>query len=251
MLLTQKPRVGNGCADLMDGPALRPPQIRADSSDAENDARYGRWREQSAMVTGRLVWRSVYDTARPMTNHPSLRPRLASAVVALMLITPSALAAQPLTPKPLPAPVQSQAPGIRPLGRGRQTVWGVRVYDATLWVVGDRFAPAEPHALDVEPGRSVSADTLINNAMGEMRRLKLGDASQLASWSLEMRRLIPNVKSGDQVVVFCPSEAKTLAYYNGRIQGEVDDASLCPAIMNVWLHPASQNQAMRKSLLAH
>jgi len=186
-----------------------------------------------------------------MTNHPRLPPRLAFAVAALMLVALSSPDAQPVTPKPLPAPVQSQAPGIRPLGRGRQTVWGVRVYDATLWVVGDRFTPAQPHALDVEPGRSVSADTLVNNAMGEMRRLKLGDASQLASWRLEMMRLIPDVKSGDQVVVFCPSEAKTLAYYNGRIQGEVDDATLCSAIMNVWLHPASQNQALRKSLLAH
>lgn len=190
-------------------------------------------------------------TARPMTNHPRLRPRLASGVVAMMLIMPSALAAQPLTPKPLPAPVQSQAPGIRPLGRGRETVWGVRVYDATLWVVGARFTPAQPHALDLEAGRSVSADTLVNKAMDEMRRLKLGDASQLASWRLEMRRLIPSVNSGDQIVVFCPSDAKTLTYYNGRIQGEVNDATLCPAIMNVWLHPASQNQAMRKSLLAH
>jgi Chalcone isomerase-like len=168
-----------------------------------------------------------------------------------MLITPSAPAAQTLTPKPLPAPVQSQAPGIRPLGRGRQTLWSIRVYDATLWVVGDQFIPAQPHALDIESGKSVSANTLIDNAMGEMTRLKLGDASQLASWRLEMRRLIPNVKSGDQVVVFCPGEAKTMAYYNGRIQGEVDDATLCPAIMNVWLHPASQNQALRKALLAH
>ncbi len=190
-------------------------------------------------------------TARPLTNHPRLRPRLASAVVALILITPVALAAQPLTAKPLPAPVQSQAPGIRPLGRGRQTLWGIRVYDATLWVVGDRFTPVQPHALDVESGRSVSADTMVNNAMDEMRRLKLGDASQLASWRLEMRRLIPNLNSGDQVVVFCPSEEKTLMYYNGRIQGEVDDATLCSAIMNIWLHPASQNQALRKSLLAH
>lgn len=202
-------------------------------------------------VTGRVVGGVSMVIERPMTNHPRLCPRLAPAVVALMLITPSVLARQPITAKPLPAPVQSQAPGIRPLGRGRQTVWGVRVYDATLWVVGERFTPAQPHALDVEPGRSVSADILINNAMDEMRRLKLGDASQLASWSLEMKKLIPNVKSGDQVVVFCPSEAKTLTYYNGRSQGEVDDATLCTAIMNVWLHPASQDQAMRKSLLAH
>ena len=190
-------------------------------------------------------------TAPPMTKHPRLLPRLALAVVALILITTSASSAQPVTPKPLPEPVQSKAPGIRPLGRGRQTVWGVRVYDATLWVVGDRFTPAQPHAIDVEAGRSVSADTLVDHAMSEMQRLNLGDQSQLASWRLEIARLIPNLKSGDQVVVFCPSEAKTLAYYNGRVQGEVDDATLCPAIMNVWLHPASHNQVLRKSLLAH
>jgi len=184
--------------------------------------------------------------ARPL---PRLRPRLASVLGALILMTPSVLAAQPRTPKPLPGPVRSQAPGIRPLGRGRETLWGVRVYDATLWIVGHRFTPTEPHALDVEPGRTVSGDILVNNAMDEMRRLKLGDASQLASWRVELRRLIPNVKSGDQVVVFCPSDAKTLVYYNGRSQGEVDDPSLCPAIMNVWLHPDSKTR-MRNSLLA-
>src|SRR5450755_4254893 len=166
-----------------------------------------------------------------------------------MLVTPSALAAQPLTRKPRPEPVKSQAPGIRPVGRGRETLWGIHIYDATLWIVGDRFTPAEPHALDIEPGRKVSADTLVNTAMDEMRRLKLGDASQLASWRVEMRQLMPNVNSGDQIVVFCPTDAKTLMYYNGRSQGEVNDATLCPAIMNVWLHPASKS-GVRKSLLA-
>jgi hypothetical protein len=80
-----------------------------------------------------------------MTTSPRWRFRLASAVVALMLVTPSAVA-QPLTPKPLPEPVKTQAPGIRPLGRGRETVWGIHVYDATLWVVGSRFTSAEPRA---------------------------------------------------------------------------------------------------------
>ena len=163
---------------------------------------------------------------------------------------PSVLVAQQLSPKPLPEPVKAQAPGIRPLGRGRETVWGVRVYDATLWIVGVRYTPAEPHALDVEAGRKVGADQLVNSAMDEMRRLNLGDAAQLASWRAELKRLIPNVQPGDQVVVFCPSDAKTITYYNGRTRGEVDDPTLCPAIMNVWLHPNSKS-SMRKSLLAH
>jgi hypothetical protein len=169
---------------------------------------------------------------------------------AMMLVTSSLFAAPPLTPKPLPEPVNSQAPGIRPLGRGRETVWGIHVYDATLWVVGDRFTPAEPHALDIEAGRKVSADTLVNTAMDEMRRLKLGNASQLASWQVEMKQLMPSVSSGDQVVLFCPTDAKTLVYYNGRRLGQVDDATLCPALMNVWLHPGSKS-GVRKSLLAN
>ena len=189
-------------------------------------------------------------TAPAMTTYPRLHFRLMFAVVALILMTPSVLVAQPLTPKPLPEAVKSQAPGIRALGRGRETVWGIHVYDATLWIVGDRFTPGEPHALDIEPGRRVSADTLVNTAMDEMRRLKLGDASQLASWRVEMKQLMPNVNSGDQVVVFCPNDAKTLMYYNGRSQGAVNDATLCPAIMNVWLHPGSKS-SVRKSLLAH
>jgi chalcone isomerase-like protein len=185
-----------------------------------------------------------------MTTYQGFRTTLGSALVALMFTTASAFAAPPMVPKPLPAPVQSQAPGIRPLGRGRQRMWGIHVYDATLWVVGDRFVPTEPHALDVEAGKNVSADTLVKASMDEMSRLKLGNASQLMAWSQELKRLMPNVRPGDQVVVFCRNEAKTLVYYNGRSQGEADDATLCPAIMNVWLHPDSQSKELRRSLLA-
>src|SRR5258708_24491984 len=103
-----------------------------------------------------------------------------------MLTTASGLSAPPLVPKPLPASVQSQAPGIRPLGRGRQSVWGIHVYDATLWVVGDQFVAAEPHALDVEASKSVSADTLVKTSLDEMSRLKLRDATQLALWRHEI-----------------------------------------------------------------
>ncbi len=127
---------------------------------------------------------------------------------------------------------------------------GIYVYDATLWVVGARYTPVEPHALDIEPGRKVSADTLVSTAMDEMRRLMLGDASQLAFWRSEMKQLMPNVNSGDQIVIFCPTDAKTLMYYNGRIQCQVNDPMLFPAIMNVWLHPASKS-SVRKSLLSH
>jgi hypothetical protein len=90
---------------------------------------------------------------------------------------------------------------------------------------------------------------LVKNAIAEMRDLKLGDARQLGIWQAELRKLIPNVKQGDQVVIFCSDTNRTLAYLNNSSTGEVDDPSFCSAIMSVWLHPQTKHQAVRKSLL--
>src|SRR3984893_12238160 len=65
---------------------------------------------------------------------------------------------------------------------------------------------AAPHALDIEPGRAVPADTLVKNAIAEMRDLKVGDESKLRIWQAEMRKIIPNVKPSDQIVIFCPDD---------------------------------------------
>ena len=151
--------------------------------------------------------------------------------------------------RPLPSQVLSSAPGMHPFGKGRHTWWGVRMYDATLWIVGPQWSAAVPHALDIEPGRAVPSDTLVKNAIAEMRDLKVGDERQLGIWQVEMRKLIPNVRQGDQVVIFCPDTKRTIAYLNDSSTGEIDDPSFCPAVMSVWLHPQTKHQAIRKSLL--
>src|SRR5262249_22211991 len=132
---------------------------------------------------------------------------------------------------------------------GRHTVWGIRVYDATLWIVGPQWSANAPHALDIEPGRTVPAETLVKNAIAEMRDLRVGDESQLRTWQAEMRKVIPSVKEADQVVIFCSSSNRTLVYLNDSSVGAIDDPSFCPAVMSVWLHPQTKHQAMRKSLL--
>ena len=123
------------------------------------------------------------------------------------------------------------------------------MYDATLWIVGPQWSADKPHALDIEPGRAVPADTLVKNAIAEMRDLRVGDESKLRIWQAELMKIIPNVKEGDQVVLFCSDTRRTLAYLNDTSTGEVDDPTFCPAIMSVWLHPQTKHQAMRKSLL--
>jgi hypothetical protein len=153
--------------------------------------------------------------------------------------------------RPLPQQVVSQAPGMHPLGKGRHSWWGIQMYDATLWIVGPQYSSAGPHALDLEPGRAVSADTLVKNAMSEMRELRVGDEQKLRVWQTEMTKIIPNVRQGDQVVIFCADSNRTLVYLNNSSTGEVDDPTFCPAVMSVWLHPQTRHQSIRKSLLGH
>ena len=172
-------------------------------------------------------------------------------ILVVLIFAVSAVADPPGGHRPLPPQVSSQAPGIHPFGKGRHSWWGIQMYDATLWIVGSQWSAAEPHALDLEPNRAVSADTLVKNAIAEMRALKVGDESKLRTWQAEMKKIIPNVQPGDQVVIFCSDINRTIAYLNDSSTGEVEDPSFCPAVMSVWLHPQTKHQAMRKSLLGH
>ena len=185
-------------------------------------------------------------THRIPTGAVSLR---LGTILVVLSFAVSALAVPPGGHRPLPPQVSSQAPGIHPFGKGRHSWWGIQMYDATLWIVGPQWSAAEPHALDLEPNRAVSADTLVKNAIVEMRALKVGDEGKLRTWQAEMKKIIPNVQPGDQIVIFCSDTNRTIAYLNDSSTGEVEDPSFCAAVMSVWLHPQTKHQGMRKSLL--
>ena len=155
----------------------------------------------------------------------------------LMLVSATFAIAAPPGHRPLPPQVASQPPGLHPFGKGRHSWWGIQMYDARLWIAGPRWSATEPHALDIEPSRVVSADTLVKHAIGEMRDLKVGDERKLKTWQAEMKKVMPNVRPGDQIVIFCSDSNRTLVYLNDSSTGEVDDPSFCPAVMSVWLHP--------------
>ena len=171
------------------------------------------------------------------------------ATMLLMLISVTSAIAAPPGHRPLPPQVISQAPGMHPLGKGRHSWWGIQMYDATLWIVGPQWSAAGTQALDLEPSRVVAADTLVKNAISQMRDFKVGDESKLKTWQAEMNKVIPDVRPGAQIVIFCPDTNRTLVYLNDSSTGDVHDPSFCPAIMSVWLHPQTKHQAMRKSLL--
>ena len=151
----------------------------------------------------------------------------------------------------LPSAVLERVPSFHQVGKGAHTYFGLRVYHVALWATGARWNPAEPHALDLESNRTISGDQLTAAGVGEMTRLAVGTPQQIAAWRGQMERVLPSVKSGDQLVVFCAPNHKTFFYYNGAERGEIDDPAFGAAFFSIWLDPRTKNPALRKSLLNH
>jgi hypothetical protein len=177
----------------------------------------------------------------------------AAAVVTTLLmlvsVTAAAQSSSAAKPAPLPAKVLQQAPEIHPLGKGRHSWFGIHIYDATMWIVGDHWSPDQPHAIDLESGRDITPAMLVGAAIDEMRDLKIGDPADRQRWRAEMLKAIPSIRRNDRVVVFTASGATTVLYYNDSEVAEIDDPTFAPALFKVWLDPRSKNQQLRRSLL--
>ena len=182
--------------------------------------------------------------------------RLFSRTISVLILLGSTTAAGPKTlaaaaTPALPSAVLEQVPAFHQVGKGTHSYFGLKVYHVTLWATGARWNPDEPHALDLESNRAISRDQLTAAGMDEMARLGLGSPQQLQSWRAAMDRLLPSVKQGDQLVIFCAPNHKTSFFYNGHTRGEINDPAFGPAFFSIWLDPRARNAALRKSLLNH
>lgn len=144
-----------------------------------------------------------------------------------------------------------KAPALHQVGKGSHSYFGVSVYRVTLWAANPRWNPDEPHALDLESNRAISANQLTDAGMNEMTRLGTGTPQQRHAWRTELGRVLPAVNRGDQLVVLCAPNQRTFFFYNGRDRGEIDDPAFGAAFFGIWLDPRTNNPALRKSLLNH
>ncbi len=145
--------------------------------------------------------------------------------------------------------VVALAPGIHRVSTAHHRVFGVRVFAATLLITGTEWQPDEPHALDVEASRKVPAQRLVDNLLKEMRDERAATPAQTAQWRGQMMSLMPELKNGDQMVVFCTEKQSTMIFYNGDKRGEIVDPKFCEALFQVWLDPETSYSQVRRSLL--
>ncbi len=153
----------------------------------------------------------------------------------------------------LPAGVQALAPEAaaqwRALGQGEMRWLGFRLYEATLWVSGERYEDSAPFALHLRYAREIPRERLVSSSLSEMRRLGWRDEAQLRRWESALESIFPDV-ARDHVIVGVSLPGRGAAFFHdGRPVGEVADPEFARAFFAIWLDARTRDPQLRARLL--
>ncbi len=143
-------------------------------------------------------------------------------------------------------------PGSRVAGEGVLRVFGLKIYEARVHVIGggenwERL----PLALELTYARAITGEQISKTSMDEIARLGLGTAEQRRQWASLMGSIFPDVKAGDTIVgIYRPNEGAQF-YLNKRSIGSFQDTELSRHFFSIWLSEKTRDRHLRAKLLAN
>lgn len=168
-----------------------------------------------------------------------------AARIALFVVLVLALAGATAAP----AHIESYLPQARQAGQGTFTYFGLKIYDAELWVGEKGYQAGAPFVLDLRYARSLNGVKIAEASAAEMEKIKAGTAAQRKAWLARMKEVFPDVKEGSRISgVFLPSGGARF-YLDGRPLASVPDPEFARAFFAIWLDPATSAQKLRVALL--
>lgn len=193
---------------------------------------------------------------RSLPSLPSLRSlRLVALCLSGSLLLSSSFANQVITEHDTaPVAIADAMPNARISGEGKFTWFGLKLYDARLWVsdVGLELGQFSntPFALDIHYSRSLDGKAIAEQSAKEIETLAFGDDSARSRWRDAMIRLFPNVSKGDRLIgIHLPGKA-TRFWLNGKALGSVDDPEFGSAFFAIWLDPRTKAPRLRQAMIA-
>lgn len=135
-------------------------------------------------------------------------------------------------------------------GTGEMRWFGFSLYSARLWRSGERWQADLPHALELTYRRTITAEQLVSASIDEMRRIDGRDEALLARWRQQLAGVFPSVSEGDTIVGLHEPGRGVRFFFNGRLYGTIDDATLAAAFFAIWLDPRTREPGLRARLLA-
>jgi hypothetical protein len=148
--------------------------------------------------------------------------------------------------------VDAVLPGAQKTGQGRLTWFGLKVYDAQLWV-SNNFDPAQyaqtPVLLELTYLRALNGADIAKRSHQEITKLGLGTEAQRGQWLVEMQRVFPDVKSGDALAGLLQPGRGMQFFRNGKALAQVDDPLFAQSFLAIWLHANTSAPQLRTQLL--
>lgn len=176
------------------------------------------------------------------------RPTRRAALLALSLPAMTDLQAEPAPP----AELLAELPQARLQGTGVLRFFGLRVYEARLWV-RPGFEPEGyakyPFALELTYDRKLEGMAIAERSVAEMRRVGPVDEAQARRWLALMKQAFPDVVAKDRLLGLNDGSGGVRFFYNGRLTADVADAEYARLFFGIWLAPQTSAPALRDALL--
>lgn len=155
---------------------------------------------------------------------------------------------------PAPPAVVSAISSPRLSGSGRFTWFGLKIYEARLWIGPDRFEPgqfaASTFALELQYARALDGKAIADSSADEIEQLGLGNESVRQRWREAMSRIFPNVSENDRLIGIHKPGSGVSFVFNDRPIGAIDDPQFGAAFFAIWLDPKTRAPGLRKAILA-
>ena len=174
-------------------------------------------------------------------------------LLALFLLSFSlAATAAPATP---PAFVSIDVPDARLAGEGEFTRFGMRIYQAQLWVgplgYQDAMPETAPFVLELRYARALDGSKIADASVEQMQKIGAGTPQQRQAWLATMQRIFPDVKEGQRLAAAWRAGVSpgVRFYLDGKVLADVPDGDFARAFFAIWLSPASTAPKLRSALL--
>ncbi len=138
-------------------------------------------------------------------------------------------------------------------GNARLTYFGIKVYDASLWVAPE-FSVTEfqrhAFALELSYLRGFSGASIAQRSVAEMRRQGGASEGQLARWEQKMREVFPDVRKGDRLTGVNQPGTGAAFLLNGKPLATIADEEFSRRFFGIWLSTQTSDVRLRMALIS-
>jgi hypothetical protein len=140
-------------------------------------------------------------------------------------------------------------PGARVAGQGAFTWFGMKIYDARLWVGQAGYAADAPFALELRYARSLRGTRIAEASADQMEKTGGGTPAQRAAWLAAMRAIFPDVREGSTITGLFMPGGEVHFHLDGAVLGTIADPGFSQAFAGIWLSPRTSAPRLREALL--